>query len=84
MPDPDPMLGDPPPPSRLGKTLALAGAVVSGVYLLNPTMGIFEFIPDNLPIVGNVDEAAAAGFFLACLRYLGYDLLPFANRLRRK
>ncbi len=30
------------------------------IYLLNPTAGILEFIPDNLPWVGNVDEGAAA------------------------
>lgn len=29
------------------------------VYLLNPTLGIFELLPDNLPIVGNLDEGAA-------------------------
>jgi uncharacterized membrane protein YkvA (DUF1232 family) len=37
-------------------TLSLIGAV----YLLNPTAGIIEIIPDNLPLVGNLDEAAAA------------------------
>jgi len=30
------------------------------VYLLNPTFGFFELIPDTLPIVGNLDEGAAA------------------------
>ncbi len=30
------------------------------VYLLNPTMGVFELIPDNLPVVGLLDEGAAA------------------------
>lgn len=30
------------------------------IYLLNPTAGILELIPDNLPIVGNLDEGAAA------------------------
>jgi hypothetical protein len=27
--------------------------------VLNPTLGIFELIPDNLPIVGNLDEGLA-------------------------
>ncbi len=30
------------------------------IYLLNPTAGLIELIPDNLPIVGNLDEGAAA------------------------
>jgi hypothetical protein len=27
--------------------------------VLNPTFGIFELIPDNLPIVDNLDEGLA-------------------------
>ena len=30
------------------------------VYLLNPTLGFFELIPDNIPWIGNLDEATAA------------------------
>ncbi len=37
----------------------LAGAI-GVVYLLNPTSGIIELIPDNIPLVGNLDEGAAA------------------------
>ena len=29
-------------------------------YLLNPGAGVFELLPDNLPLIGNIDEAAAA------------------------
>ena len=29
------------------------------IYILNPTAGILELLPDNLPIIGNLDEAAA-------------------------
>ncbi|MBN2555823.1 MAG: DUF1232 domain-containing protein [Anaerolineales bacterium] len=36
----------------------LGGAGV--LYLLNPTLGLFELIPDQLPLVGNLDEGAAA------------------------
>lgn len=35
------------------------------VYVLNPTFGIFELIPDNLPIIGNLDEGLA--YFLMLL-----------------
>ncbi len=37
----------------------LTGAI-GIIYILNPTMGVFELIPDNLPIIGNLDEGAAA------------------------
>ena len=30
------------------------------IYLLNPTAGIIELLPDTLPLIGNIDEAAAA------------------------
>lgn len=32
----------------------------SVVYILNPGAGFLELVPDNLPIVGNLDEGAAA------------------------
>jgi len=35
-------------------------AVLGLVYLLNPTAGYVELLPDYLPIVGNIDEGAAA------------------------
>ncbi len=35
-------------------------AIIGLIYLLNPTFGVFELIPDNLPLVGNLDEGAAA------------------------
>lgn len=55
------------------KVAVAAVAVVSFIYLLNFTMGIFE-LPDTLPIIGNMDEAAATAFFLSSLRYFGLDL----------
>jgi hypothetical protein len=35
---------------------------------------LFEIIPDNLPLVGNLDEAAAVALLLMCLSYFGIDL----------
>lgn len=40
-------------------------AVIGVIYLLNPTLGILEFLPDNLPIVGNLDESVAVMLVLA-------------------
>jgi len=57
------------------KALALGGVIASVLFLLNFTLGIFE-IPDNLPIIGNLDEVAATTFMLTCLSYLGINIIP--------
>lgn len=48
--------------------------LLSILYIINPTAGIFELIPDNLPLVGNLDELAASTLLLSCLSYFGIDL----------
>ncbi len=50
------------------------------IYLLNPGAGIFELIPDNLPLIGNLDEAAAAATLLMCLKYFGIALPDLFGR----
>ena len=42
--------------------------VISIFYLLNPSAGIWEIIPDNIPIIGNLDEVAAVLIALDALR----------------
>jgi len=42
-------------------------AFISFIYILNPTSGLLEFIPDNLPLVGNMDEGVAVMLILAGL-----------------
>jgi hypothetical protein len=48
--------------------------ILSVIYLINPTAGFLEFIPDNLPIVGNIDEGTASLIIISVLRYYGLDL----------
>ena len=36
----------------------------SVVYIINPTFGVFEFIPDNWPLIGNLDEAGATALLI--------------------
>jgi hypothetical protein len=55
---------------------AILGIIVSSFYLLNFTIGIFE-IPDNLPIIGNLDELAAAILLIASLKHFGIDITNF-------
>ncbi|MEM1208199.1 MAG: DUF1232 domain-containing protein [Planctomycetota bacterium] len=59
-------------------------AVASAIYLINPTAGVIELLPDNLPLVGNLDEAAAAALLIACLSYFGIDLTKAFTRRRVK
>ena len=49
------------PPSLRGVPIWLTylAAVVGVVYMLNPGAGFIEAIPDNMPIVGNLDEGVA-------------------------
>ncbi len=48
-------------PSWLVFLLAIFGVI----YLLNPTAGFLEFLPDNLPFIGNLDESVAVMLVLA-------------------
>lgn len=66
------------------KSLAvLIVGLVSTIYLINPGAGIFEIIPDNVPLIGNLDEAGATALLLACLRYFGFDPIPLFHRKRK-
>jgi len=56
--------------SCLGSFWALLGVLIGGIYLLNPTLGVFELLPDNAPGFGNLDEAGAAAVLIFGLRYL--------------
>ena len=56
------------------KILVFCVGLLSTLYILNPTAGVFEIIPDNLPLIGNLDEAAAVALLLMCLKYFGIDL----------
>jgi len=58
--------------------------LLSVLYIINPTAGIFELIPDNLPLVGNLDELAASTLLLSCLSYFGIDLFNIFKKDKDK
>ncbi len=62
------------------KIVVICLGLLSVVYLLNPTAGVFEILPDNLPFIGNLDEAAAVALLLMCLRYFGIELPDIFRR----
>ena len=56
--------------------------LISLIYLLNPTMGVFELIPDNIPLIGNLDEVGATALLFYALRYFGYDVINMFNNFK--
>lgn len=70
----EPHLVQPAPERTATGTLgALLGVAVSVLWLLNLSGGFIE-LPDNLPIVGNLDEVFFSGVLFACLGKLGISL----------
>lgn len=60
--------------SIVGIIVAIIVAFLCVVYMLNPGAGFIECIPDNLPVIGNVDEGLIMILLLGCLKYLGLDI----------
>ena len=58
-------------------------AIIAAIYLVNPTAGVIELLPDNLPLVGNLDEAAAVGILMNTLAYYGIDWNRLYGRKRK-
>ena len=54
--------------------------IISFMTIFKIGQEYIEFIPDGLPWIGNLDEAAAGALFLKCLRYLGLDLLTLFDK----
>ena len=73
-----------PPESGVNKAvkalLVAVIGVISVVYLLNPTAGFIELIPDNIPVIGNLDEAGVTAILISCLAYFGIDLTQIIKR----
>jgi uncharacterized membrane protein YkvA (DUF1232 family) len=66
---------------HLGRSVVmLVLMAISVAYLVNPGAGIVEFIPDNIPGVGNLDEAGATALLIACLGYFGFDISRIFKR----
>ncbi len=47
-------------------------AALCGIYLIYPSMSVFELIPDAIPILGSLDEAGATAGLLYALSGLGW------------
>lgn len=70
---------------NLFTSIIVAGVgAFSAFYLINPGAGVIELIPDNIPFIGNLDEAAAAGLLISCLAYFGVDLGGLFGRKKKE
>ena len=54
------------------KTFYMMMMAICGLYLVYPSLGIFELIPDAIPVVGSLDEAAATAGLLYAFNGLGW------------
>ncbi len=53
--------------TRLVKEMMILGlGFVSVVYLIFPTLGIFELIPDAIPLIGSLDESRRDWLIAQC------------------
>ena len=62
---------------------ALVG-IISLIYLVYPSGGVIELIPDFIPVIGSLDEASATALLLASLRYFGLDLSNIFKKEEQK
>ncbi len=61
------------------KVWAIIAAVISSVYLLNPTLGVFEIVPDNIPFIGNLDEATITALLIWAISVIRGKEISFQN-----
>jgi len=54
--------------------VVIGAALFAIFYIINPTAGFIELIPDNIPLIGNLDEAGAVFILISALRYFGFNL----------
>ena len=60
-------------------------AILSIIYLINPSAGIIEFLPDNIPFVGNVDEGLASFILYSSFEYFkGKQIGMFGQRRKKE
>lgn len=61
-------------PNAFQQLFVLVSTGIAALYLINPTAGVLELIPDVVPVIGNLDEAAAVALIISGLSYFGINL----------
>jgi len=70
--------------SRKKDYFVLLVGIISVLYLLNFTFGFVEFLPDALPIVGNLDEVVMTGILIYVLNYFNLGFLTKFMNTKKK
>jgi uncharacterized membrane protein YkvA (DUF1232 family) len=70
--------------NALKNVVVLGIGAVAVLYLIYPSAGIFELIPDVIPFVGSLDEATATLLLTNVLAYYGLDVTRIFGRTPRK
>lgn len=65
---------------KIGAVLLLLACTI---YILNPGAGVFELLPDNIPLLGNIDEGLAIFLALCSINYLRTGKFPIMERLKK-
>lgn len=61
---------------RIPPIVAVIAALLSIIYLVNPTAGLVEILPDNLPFLGNLDEAGVTAILIWAINELRTGSVP--------
>ncbi len=61
-------------PTFLQKLVVVTITLIAGVYLVYPSLGIFELIPDAIPLIGSLDEFTATAIVVSGLHYFGINV----------
>ena len=67
-------------PRALKEMVIIILGIIAVIYLVNPTAGLIELIPDNFPVIGNLDEAGAVAILVNTLGYYGIDMTRLYGR----
>lgn len=62
------------PPNFLSRLTVGGITAIAALYLINPTAGVIEFIPDVVPVIGNLDEGAAMVLLISGLSFFGVNI----------
>jgi len=63
-------------PTLTSKLIAIGGVLLSCAYLGNIGAGLIGEIPDNFPVIGNLDEVFFSGLLIVSLAKLGINIVP--------
>ena len=67
-----------------GSLFAFLGLIISTIWILNMQFGLLFEIPDNIPFIGNLDEAFFTMLFITSLSYFGIELPFLTGKLGKK